>query len=62
MTEIEKSLGKLAEEDVMAPLGKPKRRIRVEPLPEPRRSEEPPERRDEPVREPAPKRREKVPA
>jgi hypothetical protein len=46
----------------MVRIGKPKRRIRVEPLPEPRRREEPPARRDEPAREPAPKRREKVPA
>jgi hypothetical protein len=43
----------------MARIGKPKRRIRVEPLPEPRR--EPAPRRSVPVREPAtPKRREKV--
>jgi len=47
----------------MAPLGKPKRRIRVEPLPEPRRGQPLPERR-EPVREPArePAKPEKVPA
>jgi hypothetical protein len=37
----------------MAPIGKPKRHIRVEPLPEPRRV-------PEPAKEPA--RREKVPA
>ena len=43
----------------MAPIGKPKRRIVVEPLTEPRpaRSPEPKERP-----EPQPKRREKVPA
>lgn len=46
----------------MAPLGKPKRRIRVEPLPEPVRREPLPGPR-EPEKEPvAPKRREKVPA
>ena len=44
----------------MAPLGKPKRRIRVEPLPEPTRREPIPAPR-EPEKEPAaPKRREKV--
>jgi hypothetical protein len=47
----------------MAPLGKPKRRIRIEPMPgeAPRRQPAPVR---EPVREPAPepKRREKVPA
>jgi hypothetical protein len=42
--------------------GKPKRRIRVEPLPEPTRREPIPAPR-EPERKPdAPKRREKVPA
>ena len=49
----------------MAPLGKPKRRIRVEPLPSeaPTRRDPASPRRSEPVREPeAPKRREKVPA
>jgi hypothetical protein len=44
----------------MAPIGKPKRRIRVEPLPEPRRDAPTPER--EPAREPAKPKREKVPA
>jgi hypothetical protein len=45
----------------MAPLGKPKRRIRVEPLPERRREVAP--SRPEPVKEPAPtRRRERVPA
>src|SRR5829696_943470 len=46
----------------MVRIGRPKRRIRVEPRPEPRREPEP--RRSDPVREPAsPKpRREKVPA
>jgi len=44
----------------MAPLGKPKRRIRVEPLPQPRRSPETPKR--EPLPEPARPKREKVPA
>ena len=44
----------------MTPIGKPKRRIHVEPLPNPRRrEEEAPERRREPEPEP---RREKVPA
>jgi hypothetical protein len=50
----------------MARIGKPKRRIRVEPLPEraPEPSPERAPRRDKPAREPdAPKRRrEKVPA
>jgi hypothetical protein len=46
----------------MAPIGKPKRRIRIEPLPEPTRREPLPAPR-EPERKPeAPKRREKVPA
>jgi hypothetical protein len=45
----------------MAPIGKPKRRIRIEPLPEPTRREPLPAPR-EPERKPeAPKRREKVP-
>jgi hypothetical protein len=46
----------------MAPIGKPKRRIRVEPLPEPHRDDPP--RETPPVREPgeAPPKREKVPA
>jgi hypothetical protein len=43
----------------MAPIGKPKRRIRVEPLPKPRREPERNVPREEPA--PAPKRREKVP-
>jgi hypothetical protein len=46
------------EEGDMAPIGKPKRRIRIEPLPTPREA-------PKPVREPStprPKRREKVPA
>jgi hypothetical protein len=50
----------------MAPIGKPKRRIRVEPLPEPLRREVPsPPREAPPVREPvapAEPRRERVPA
>jgi hypothetical protein len=47
----------------MAPLGKPKRRIRVEPLPgEAPRRETPPPPRHEPVREPATPKRERVPA
>jgi hypothetical protein len=49
----------------MAPLGKPKRRIRVEPLPEPTRREPLPREPREPVREPAEPReprRERVPA
>ncbi len=41
----------------MAPLGKPRRRVRVEPLPETK-----PARETKPVREPEPVRREKVPA
>jgi hypothetical protein len=45
----------------MAPIGKPKRRIRIEPLPEPRRAAPTPAR--EPVKkEPASPKREKVPA
>jgi hypothetical protein len=44
----------------MAPLGKPKRRIRVEPLPERRREILLPPR--EPVKEPSTPKREKVPA
>ena len=48
----------------MVRIGKPKRRIRVEPLPEPKRepAREPAPHR-EPVREPSsPKRRKKAPA
>jgi hypothetical protein len=45
----------------MAKMGKPKRHIRVEPLPRPRREREPArEPAREPVKEPA--RREKAPA
>jgi hypothetical protein len=46
----------------MAPIGKPKRRITIEPLPgeAPRREMPPPSR--EPVKEPAAPKREKVPA
>lgn len=48
----------------MAPLGKPRRRIRVEPLPEPVRREPAPSREPRPERETAPAepKREKVPA
>ncbi len=46
----------------MAPIGKPKRRIVVEPLPDPAVPQREPERRRErPARE-EPRRREKVPA
>jgi hypothetical protein len=44
----------------MAPIGKPKRRIRIEPLPEPRRGVPTPPR--EPVKEPVTPKREKIPA
>jgi hypothetical protein len=45
----------------MAPIGKPKRRIRVEPLPPGRRRDpETPER--EPAKEPARPKRERTPA
>jgi hypothetical protein len=44
----------------MARIGKPKRRIRVEPLPERRREIPLPPR--EPVKEPSTPKREKVPA
>ena len=44
----------------MVRIGKPKRRIRVEPLPERRRKAAP--SRPDPAKEPAPRRREKVPA
>jgi hypothetical protein len=43
----------------MAPIGKPKRRIKVEPMPNPRRESDP---QPVPVREPAKPKREKVPA
>jgi len=47
----------------MAPLGKPKRRIRVEPLPEPmRRDPAPSPRPDRETAPTEPKRKEKVPA
>jgi hypothetical protein len=50
----------------MAPLGKPKRRIRVEPLPDavpPRKETTPtPRREPTPERDPAPARRERAPA
>jgi hypothetical protein len=47
----------------MAPLGKPKRRIRVEPLPEPtRRDPAPSPRPDRETAPTEPKRRDKVPA
>jgi hypothetical protein len=47
----------------MAPLGKPKRRIRVEPLPYPKRREDlPREEPSRPVKDPASPRPEKVPA
>jgi hypothetical protein len=45
----------------MAKIGKPKRRIRVEPMPE-RRREAPPAPREPAPREPATPKREKVPA
>jgi hypothetical protein len=45
----------------MVRIGKPKRRIRVEPLPEPTRREPIPAPR-EPVKEPSTPKREKVPA
>ena len=45
----------------MAPLGKPKRRIRIEPLPEPRREPAPAPRRERET-VPAEPKREKVPA
>jgi hypothetical protein len=46
----------------MAPIGKPRRRIRIEPLPEPRRDAPSPKGPGrEPAKEPAVPKREKVP-
>jgi len=46
----------------MAPIGKPKRRIKIEPLPEPRRREMPAPAPREPEKDPATPQRERVAA
>jgi hypothetical protein len=60
---ILQSMEKAGDLYTMAKIGKPKRRIRIEPLPEPAREpREPSRRREEPSEPREPARREKLPA